>query len=195
MTPARPVVPCRPTWLYRRNSEYALASILRVHLHASFLPGAMGGSSSKTWDPSSAPDLSGKTALVTGANSGLGLETVKRLAAKGATVVMACRSEERATRAMDEVRREQPDAKVEFLEVRITRPDAACVPRAVRCAALARGLICACLAPRVRAHASSLRCRRCAALARGLISAFLTPRVRSRAAAVSCSWTCAARRA
>ena len=51
----------------------------------------MGGSSSKTWDPASAPDLSGKTALVTGANSGLGLETVKRLAEKGATVVLAWR--------------------------------------------------------------------------------------------------------
>ena len=48
----------------------------------------MGASKSKTWDPSSAPDLRGKTALVTGANSGLGLETAKRLAEKGATVVM-----------------------------------------------------------------------------------------------------------
>jgi hypothetical protein len=32
-------------------------------------------SKSKAWDPASAPDLHGKTALVTGANSGLGLET------------------------------------------------------------------------------------------------------------------------
>ena len=50
----------------------------------------MGGSSSslKTWDPASAPDLSGKVALVTGANSGLGLETAKRLAEKRCTVVM-----------------------------------------------------------------------------------------------------------
>jgi NAD(P)-dependent dehydrogenase (short-subunit alcohol dehydrogenase family) len=45
-------------------------------------------SKSKAWDPASAPDLHGKTALVTGANSGLGLETAKRLAEKGATVVM-----------------------------------------------------------------------------------------------------------
>ncbi len=52
----------------------------------------MGGQGSKaapTWDPASAPDLSGKTALITGANSGLGLETAKRLAERGACVVMA----------------------------------------------------------------------------------------------------------
>ena len=50
----------------------------------------MGASNSKSkpWDPASAPDLRGKTALVTGANSGLGLETAKRLAERGATVVM-----------------------------------------------------------------------------------------------------------
>jgi NAD(P)-dependent dehydrogenase (short-subunit alcohol dehydrogenase family) len=37
------------------------------------------------------PDLSGRTAVVTGANSGIGLHTTKELVAHGATVVMACR--------------------------------------------------------------------------------------------------------
>lgn len=41
------------------------------------------------------PDMAGRTVLVTGANSGLGLETAYHLAARGATVVMACRSVQR----------------------------------------------------------------------------------------------------
>lgn len=48
----------------------------------------MGGSGSKAWNPASAPDLRGKTALVTGANSGLGLETATRLAEKNCMVVL-----------------------------------------------------------------------------------------------------------
>ena len=45
------------------------------------------------------PDLSGRLALVTGASSGLGLETCRALAAHGATVVMACRSLQRGEAA------------------------------------------------------------------------------------------------
>jgi NAD(P)-dependent dehydrogenase (short-subunit alcohol dehydrogenase family) len=43
------------------------------------------------WDASQLPDLTGRTAIVTGANSGIGFHTTKQLAAHGATVVMACR--------------------------------------------------------------------------------------------------------
>lgn len=60
------------------------------------------------------PSLDGRVWVVTGANSGLGLESVKALAARGATVVMACRSPERAEAAAQEVKRETPDAKVEL---------------------------------------------------------------------------------
>lgn len=45
----------------------------------------------------------GFTAVVTGANTGLGKETAARLAASGARVVFACRSEQRAREAMDDV--------------------------------------------------------------------------------------------
>ena len=51
------------------------------------------------WTTASIPDLSGRLALVTGASSGLGLETSRALAARGATVVMACRSRQRAEAA------------------------------------------------------------------------------------------------
>jgi len=52
-----------------------------------------------SWTSASIPDLSGRLALVTGASSGLGLETCRALAARGATVVMACRSRQRGEAA------------------------------------------------------------------------------------------------
>ena len=52
-----------------------------------------------SWTTASIPDLSGRLALVTGASSGLGLETCRALAAHGATVVMACRSRQRGEAA------------------------------------------------------------------------------------------------
>ncbi|SER61776.1 oxidoreductase [Actinokineospora terrae] len=52
------------------------------------------------WSAADIPDLSGKTALVTGANSGLGLRTAQVLSDRGAHVLMACRSVERGRAAL-----------------------------------------------------------------------------------------------
>lgn len=52
-----------------------------------------------SWKPSDLPDLSGTTAVVTGANSGIGLITAKELAAKGAHVVLAVRNVESGQQA------------------------------------------------------------------------------------------------
>lgn len=58
------------------------------------------------------PDLSGKFAIVTGANSGLGLGLAKRLAAAGADVVMAIRNRAKGEAAIAGIHREFPAAKL-----------------------------------------------------------------------------------
>lgn len=73
------------------------------------------------WDVSQIPSLSGKVAVVTGANTGLGYETALQLATKGAHVVLACRSEERGRAAETKLRdvlSSTPDAgTVEFMQL------------------------------------------------------------------------------
>ncbi|KZO92601.1 NAD(P)-binding protein [Calocera viscosa TUFC12733] len=57
------------------------------------------------FDPSSdIPDLSGRVALVTGANCGIGFEMAKRLAARGARVYLGCRDALRARKAIEDIR-------------------------------------------------------------------------------------------
>lgn len=63
------------------------------------------------------PDLTGKIIIVTGANSGLGFEATKRFAEKGAEVVLGCRSEEKAQKAMELIREKVPNAKLSFSKI------------------------------------------------------------------------------
>ena len=51
-------------------------------------------------------DLKDKIAIVTGANSGMGLATVEALSDKGATVIMLCRNEKRGREAVAKLTRE-----------------------------------------------------------------------------------------
>ena len=64
------------------------------------------------WTAADISDQSGRVAVVTGANSGLGLATARELARAGASVVLACRSEEKARGAMDTIRRVVPSAEL-----------------------------------------------------------------------------------
>jgi protochlorophyllide reductase len=55
------------------------------------------------WTAAAIPDQTGRLALITGANSGLGLETARALVAKGAGVILACRSLARAEQARQQL--------------------------------------------------------------------------------------------
>jgi len=55
------------------------------------------------WTAADIPDQTGRTVLITGANSGLGLRSAEALAAKGATVLMACRNATKAAEAQAQV--------------------------------------------------------------------------------------------
>ena len=62
-----------------------------------------------------APDISGRVALVTGANTGIGLVTARELARRGAHVFLACRSASRAQAALNAIRAASGNQKVEAL--------------------------------------------------------------------------------
>ncbi|MCB9118103.1 MAG: SDR family oxidoreductase [Caldilineaceae bacterium] len=70
---------------------------------------------SNKWTKQDIPDMTGKIVIITGANSGLGLESTKALAAKGATVVMACRNLSKAEEARAEVLAVNPAARLDVM--------------------------------------------------------------------------------
>lgn len=70
-----------------------------------------------SWNISDIPDLTGKVAVVTGANGGLGLETARALAGAGAHVVMAARNLDKAETARTSILADHPDASLEVVEL------------------------------------------------------------------------------
>lgn len=72
------------------------------------------------WTPSDLPRLDGKTFVVTGANSGLGLETTKALAAQGGRVLMLCRNRTKGEAAIAGLKaRLGPDADLTLLDLEL----------------------------------------------------------------------------
>ncbi|MER5209466.1 oxidoreductase [Streptomyces sp. NPDC002838] len=66
------------------------------------------------WSEKDIPDQSGRVAVVTGANSGIGYVTARELARRRARVVLACRSEARGAEARDRMVAEVPGAEVDL---------------------------------------------------------------------------------
>ena len=58
---------------------------------------------SERWSEGDVPDQRGRTAVVTGANTGIGFEAARVLAERGATVVLACRNVDKAKQAADRI--------------------------------------------------------------------------------------------
>ena len=67
-------------------------------------------------------ELTGKLALVTGASSGLGVETARALAAKGARVVMAARDVAKLQQQAAAIRAKHPQAQLEVMELQLDKP-------------------------------------------------------------------------
>lgn len=66
------------------------------------------------WTAKQIPDQTGRVFIVTGSNSGIGLETARELAGAGANVIMACRDTRKADAAAESIRRSFSNAQLEI---------------------------------------------------------------------------------
>jgi NAD(P)-dependent dehydrogenase (short-subunit alcohol dehydrogenase family) len=75
---------------------------------------------SRKWTAGDVPDQSGRVAIVTGANSGLGFDTAAVLADKGAHVVLAVRNLDKGNQAADRIKAKSPNAVIAVQELDLT---------------------------------------------------------------------------
>jgi NAD(P)-dependent dehydrogenase (short-subunit alcohol dehydrogenase family) len=74
-------------------------------------------SKNKKWTVENMPDQSGKTVIITGANSGIGYEAALSLVGKGAHVIMACRSLEKGQAALKQIQVAHPNGKATLMQL------------------------------------------------------------------------------
>ncbi len=70
-----------------------------------------------SWTANDIPNLAGKIAIVTGANSGIGYEMARALSQKEAKVILACRNPDKGEEAVGRIGQEYPSAQVELLQL------------------------------------------------------------------------------
>ena len=69
------------------------------------------------WTFDDIPDQAGRTAIVTGANTGIGFETARMLAQKGAEVIVACRDAQKGKAAVERITTLQASGRVSFAQL------------------------------------------------------------------------------
>jgi NAD(P)-dependent dehydrogenase (short-subunit alcohol dehydrogenase family) len=72
---------------------------------------------SGNWDETCVSDQSGKTVVITGGNAGLGWETGRVLAGRGAHVVLACRNLKKGVAAADRMRALSPASRIDMMQL------------------------------------------------------------------------------
>jgi NAD(P)-dependent dehydrogenase (short-subunit alcohol dehydrogenase family) len=72
---------------------------------------------SAKWSSEQIPDQTGRTAIVTGANSGIGLGAARELARHGASIVLACRNTQKGEAALKEIESAAPGARLELSQL------------------------------------------------------------------------------
>ena len=71
----------------------------------------------KNWTPDNIPSQQGKTILITGANSGLGLEATRVLSSKGGVVIMTVRDLKKGNEAISLIKKENANAKLDLMQL------------------------------------------------------------------------------
>ncbi|MDE0699499.1 MAG: SDR family NAD(P)-dependent oxidoreductase [Acidimicrobiaceae bacterium] len=79
--------------------------------------------SDEKWTAEDIGDQTGRVAIVTGANSGLGLETARALAGRGASVVLAVRNLDKGKQAVDDIRSDHGGAQLELQQLDLASLD------------------------------------------------------------------------
>jgi len=116
MAPARPATGARRD--YMACPPYAASGAgLAIGGEALSSARVPASADSKNWTVAQIPDQHGRIAIVTGANSGLGIVTARELAAHGAHVILACRNTAKGEEALREVATAAPGAEVELAEL------------------------------------------------------------------------------